>query len=54
MNVVLLPVLDEGAPARAVYAATVRGRTPTPATGAFRTARRAAAAKVPGIEGTMA
>lgn len=34
-DVVLLPVLDEGTPARAVYAATLRGRSPAPATKAF-------------------
>ncbi|MGW7405608.1 LysR family transcriptional regulator [Streptomyces sp. NPDC054833] len=50
-DVALLPVLDEGAPARALYAATVRGRTPTPATEAFLTALREAAAKIPGIPG---
>jgi DNA-binding transcriptional LysR family regulator len=43
-DVVLLPVLDEGAPARAVYAATVRGRSPTPAAEAFLGALREAAA----------
>jgi DNA-binding transcriptional LysR family regulator len=59
-DVALVPVLDEGAPARAVYAATVRGRTPTPATEAFLTALREAAARIPGIPdrpgppGTMA
>ncbi|MFF4560461.1 LysR family transcriptional regulator [Streptomyces sp. NPDC001435] len=50
-DVALLPVLDEGAPARAVYAATARGRTPTPATEAFLTALREAAARIPGIPG---
>ncbi len=34
-DVALLPVLDEGAPARAVYAATVRGRSLSAATEAF-------------------
>ncbi|MEV6505755.1 LysR family transcriptional regulator [Streptomyces sp. NPDC051642] len=34
-DIVLLPVLDEGAPARAVYAATVRGRALSAATEAF-------------------
>ncbi|WP_435808288.1 LysR family transcriptional regulator [Streptomyces afghaniensis] len=43
----LLRVLDEGAPARAVYAATVRGRSLTPAAVAFLDALREAAAKVP-------
>ncbi|MFF7751200.1 LysR family transcriptional regulator [Streptomyces sp. NPDC007971] len=34
-DVVLLPVRDDEAPARAVYAATVRGRSVPPAAGAF-------------------
>jgi DNA-binding transcriptional LysR family regulator len=34
-DLALLPVLDEGAPARAVYAATVRGRSLSAATEAF-------------------
>ncbi|MFE2422856.1 LysR family transcriptional regulator [Streptomyces hokutonensis] len=34
-DVALLPVLDEGTPARAVYAATMRGRSLPPATRAF-------------------
>ncbi len=34
-DLALLPVLDEGAPARAVYAATVRGRALSAATEAF-------------------
>jgi DNA-binding transcriptional LysR family regulator len=34
-DIALLPVLDEGAPARAVYAATVRGRALSVATEAF-------------------
>ncbi|MFF8968383.1 LysR family transcriptional regulator [Streptomyces sp. NPDC014995] len=46
-DVVLLPVLDEGAPARAVYAATLPGRSPTPAEDAFVTALREAAGTVP-------
>ncbi|MGI5454478.1 LysR family transcriptional regulator [Streptomyces sp. CA-249302] len=46
-DVVLLPVLDEGAPARAVYAATARGRTPAPAAEAFVGALREAAGKIP-------
>ena len=47
-DVALLPVLDEGAPARAVYAATVRGRTPVPAAGAFVEALREAVRRIPG------
>ncbi|MEU2285535.1 LysR family transcriptional regulator [Streptomyces sp. NPDC013178] len=46
-DVALLPVLDEGAPARAVYAATVRGRSSTPAEEGFVAALREAAAAVP-------
>lgn len=46
-DIALLPVLDEGAPARAVYAATVRGRSLTPATEAFLAALREAAEKIP-------
>ncbi|WP_078504270.1 LysR family transcriptional regulator [Streptomyces viridochromogenes] len=46
-DVRLVPVRDEGGPARAVYAATVRGRSPTPAVEAFLGALREAAAKVP-------
>ncbi|WP_369169058.1 LysR family transcriptional regulator [Streptomyces sp. R28] len=46
-DVALLPVLDEGAPARAVYAATVRGRYLAPAVAAFVGALREAAAKIP-------
>ncbi|MEV0171256.1 LysR family transcriptional regulator [Streptomyces sp. NPDC050803] len=45
-DVVLLPVLDEGAPARAVYAATARGRSLTPAGRAFLGALREAADQV--------
>jgi DNA-binding transcriptional LysR family regulator len=46
-DVVLLPVLDEGAPARAVYAATPRGRSPSPAVEAFVGALREAAGRIP-------
>lgn len=46
-DVVLLRVLDEGAPARAVYAATGRGRSPSPAARAFLAALREAAARIP-------
>ncbi|MFI6009225.1 LysR family transcriptional regulator [Streptomyces sp. NPDC051243] len=46
-DVALLPVLDEGAPARAVYAATARGRSPTAAGEAFVGALREAAGKIP-------
>lgn len=46
-DIVLLPVLDEAAPARAVYAATARGRSLTPAGEAFLAALREAAAGVP-------
>lgn len=45
-DVVLLPVRDEGAPVRVVYAATVRGRTAVPAVGAFVEALRAAAGRI--------
>lgn len=45
-DVALLPVLDEGGPARAVYAATVRGRSRTPAVEAFTRALREAAGKM--------
>lgn len=45
-DVTLLPVLDEGGPARAVYAATLRGRTPAPAVEAFVGVLREAAARV--------
>lgn len=45
-DVVLLPVRDEEAPARAVYAATVRGRALAPATEAFLAALREAAARI--------
>ncbi|MEU6381275.1 LysR family transcriptional regulator [Streptomyces sp. NPDC046909] len=46
-DVVLVPVRDEGAPARAVYAATVRGRGVAPVVGAFVGALREAAARIP-------
>ncbi|MFH8799780.1 LysR family transcriptional regulator [Streptomyces sp. NPDC017936] len=46
-DIALLPVLDEGAPARAVYAATVRGRPPTAAEEEFVAALREAAGAVP-------
>ncbi|MER6420583.1 LysR family transcriptional regulator [Streptomyces sp. NPDC001137] len=46
-DIALLPVLDEGAPARAVYAATARGRAPTPAVEAFVGALREAVARIP-------
>ncbi|MFI9172933.1 LysR family transcriptional regulator [Streptomyces lincolnensis] len=45
-DIVLLPVADAGAPARAVYAATVRGRAPVPAVGAFVGALREAAGRL--------
>ncbi|MFF4499609.1 LysR family transcriptional regulator [Streptomyces sp. NPDC001401] len=47
-DIALLPVLDEGAPARAVYAATARGQAPTPAVEAFVGALREAVARIPG------
>ncbi|PPS72920.1 MULTISPECIES: LysR family transcriptional regulator [Streptomyces] len=46
-DVTLLRVRDEGAPARAVYAATVRGRSLTPAASAFLDAVREATARIP-------
>ncbi|MFE1290514.1 LysR family transcriptional regulator [Streptomyces sp. NPDC058751] len=46
-DIALLPVLDEEAPARAVYAATVRGRSLTPAARAFLAALRESAAGIP-------
>jgi len=46
-DIALLPVRDEGAPARAVYAATARGRSLSPTATAFLTALREAAAKIP-------
>ncbi|WP_151480703.1 LysR family transcriptional regulator [Streptomyces albicerus] len=46
-DIALLPVRDEGAPARAVYAATVRGRQLAPTAEAFLAALRAAAARIP-------
>ncbi|WP_078883916.1 LysR family transcriptional regulator [Streptomyces sp. NRRL S-340] len=45
-DVALLPVRDEDAPARAVYAATVRGRSPSPAAEAFIGVLREAAEAV--------
>ncbi|MFF4268548.1 LysR family transcriptional regulator [Streptomyces sp. NPDC001536] len=47
-DVTLLPVVDEGAPARAVYAATARGRAPAPAVEAFVGVLREAAGRIPG------
>jgi DNA-binding transcriptional LysR family regulator len=46
-DIALLAVRDEGAPARAVYAATARGRSLSPAGTAFLAALREAAAKIP-------
>lgn len=46
-DIALLPVLDEDAPARAVYAATIRGRSLTPAAEAFLAALRESAARIP-------
>jgi DNA-binding transcriptional LysR family regulator len=46
-DITLLRILDAGAPARAVYAATVRGRSLTPAAVTFLDALREAAAKIP-------
>ncbi len=45
-DIALLPVHDEGGPARAVYAATVRGRSLTTAAEAFVAALREAAARI--------
>ncbi|MFE3855813.1 LysR family transcriptional regulator [Streptomyces griseorubiginosus] len=53
-DVVLLPVLDEGAPARAVYAAVPRGRSLSPAGEAFVRALREAAGRIPGTSRPMA
>jgi DNA-binding transcriptional LysR family regulator len=54
-DVALLPVLDEGAPARAVYAATARGRSASPAAEAFVRALREAVARIPTcLNGPMA
>jgi DNA-binding transcriptional LysR family regulator len=53
-DVVLLPVLDEGAPARAVYAATARGRSSSPAVEAFVGALREAAGRIPRTSPPMA
>ncbi|MFG2131686.1 LysR family transcriptional regulator [Streptomyces sp. NPDC048751] len=46
-DVALVPVHDEGGPARAVYVATVRGRSLTTAAEAFVGALREAAARIP-------
>ncbi|MFF3345427.1 LysR substrate-binding domain-containing protein [Streptomyces sp. NPDC002779] len=46
-DIALLPVLDEDTPRRAVYAATARGRSLTPAGEAFLAALREAAGTVP-------
>lgn len=45
-DIVLLPLRDPKTPARAVYAATPRGRTPSPAVRAFLTELRGAAARI--------
>ncbi|MFJ9723169.1 LysR family transcriptional regulator [Streptomyces sp. NPDC101209] len=45
-DLTLLRILDEGGPARAVYAATLRGRTPAPAVEAFVGVLREAADRV--------
>lgn len=45
-DIALLPVRDEEAPARAVYAATARGRSPGPAAQAFLAVLREAAARI--------
>jgi len=50
-DIALLRVLDEGAPARAVYAATARGRTPAAAVEAFVGVLREGAGRVPGWVG---
>ncbi|MFE0178810.1 LysR family transcriptional regulator [Streptomyces sp. NPDC059002] len=42
-DIALVPVRDEGAPPRAVYAATARGRAPAPAVGPFVAALQRAA-----------
>ncbi|MFF6999735.1 LysR family transcriptional regulator [Streptomyces sp. NPDC008313] len=46
-DIALLPVPDEDAPARAVYAAAARGRSLPPAAEAFLTALREATAHIP-------
>ncbi|MFD4568622.1 LysR family transcriptional regulator [Streptomyces sp. NPDC058467] len=51
-DIALLPVLDEDAPARAVYAASVRGRSLAPAAEAFLAALRESAAEIPGTRTT--
>ncbi|MGC0332217.1 DNA-binding transcriptional LysR family regulator [Streptomyces sp. SAI-170] len=48
-DIALLPVLDEGAAARAVYAATVKGRGPAPAARMFLAALREAAETIPAL-----
>ncbi|MFK4105567.1 LysR family transcriptional regulator [Streptomyces sp. NPDC019531] len=53
-DIVLLPVLDEEAPARTVYAAVVRGRSLSPAGAAFVGALREAAGRIPGASLPMA
>lgn len=53
-DVVLLPVLDEGAAARAVYAAVPRGRALSAAGEAFVGALREAAGRIPGTSVPMA
>nr|WP_078631843.1 LysR family transcriptional regulator [Streptomyces resistomycificus] len=53
-DVALLPVLDEGGPARAVYAATARGRSLPPAAEAFVGVLRESAARIPRAARTMA
>lgn len=47
-DVTLPRVREEGAPARTVYAATVRGRSLTPAASAFLDAVRESVAEIPG------
>ncbi|MFK4064428.1 LysR family transcriptional regulator [Streptomyces sp. NPDC029674] len=44
-DIALVPIRDEGAPPRRVYAATARDRAPAPATGPFLRALREAAAR---------
>lgn len=52
-DVVLLPVVDEAAPGRAVYAATARGVAPSPAARAFLGALREAATRIPAARGAV-
>ncbi|MFD8390997.1 LysR substrate-binding domain-containing protein [Streptomyces sp. NPDC059680] len=47
-DIILLPIDAEDAPPRAVYAATARGRSLSPAARAFVSALREAAARIPG------